>query len=616
MRKLKTGLLAVTLATGVCFLTGCGQVDETFLETPADFSVNISVPYSTTTPLPEHLNVPDQVVIDANGGVTVNDKSLLNSSYTMTQESESQYTTLSLGNTNDAVKTLQRRLSELGYFTGGISGVFDAETQSAVKKFEQSFGIMQTGIATPALQSKLFSSEATIYGSDAYNSAVVAQYTTLQRGATGSSVYALQQRLKELGYPITELTGVYDDTTARAVELFGAAYGLEAQSVAYIALQQELYSENAAPYAAGGSVQQQNSSGLSVGSVGTLVMQMQTRLIYLGYLSGNATGVYDSETEAAVMLFEQACGIDPTGTLNTELQNILLSENAPVFGTYYNPNNTTYTDLAEGSEGDAVRELQDRLIELGYASGAGNGIYGPETSAAVSMFQHYNALAVTGAASADMQQYLFSPAALSYQDIQDGITAATPAPSEVPGTPLPDESPTPKPQPTVDPLTGMRTLIIGCTGEDVRQLQARLNKLGYSCVADGSYGEATASALRAFQASIGVSQTGEATSSMQKYIQTKAAPAKKYKLFNSTQDFVSLQLSDTGEAVSRLQKKLWELGYLLTEDIEGNEGTFHMKTYDAVVSAQRAMGYTSPDGIASPEFQCFIFSDYNEFIKK
>lgn len=615
MRKLKTGFLALLLLSGACLFSGCGQVDETILGNNADFSVNISVPYSTTTPLPDYLNVPDQVVIDANGAVTVNDASLLYGSSRSAKVDESQYVTLSLGDTNASVQALQQRLQSLGYFTSGVSGIFDEETEKAVKRFEQTYGTMQTGIATPAFQARLYDESAPVYGSEAYDSAVVSQYTTLQRGAVGSSVYALQHRLKELGYPVRELSGVYDEATETAVGLFYEAYGLEAQPVAYIALQKELYSDAARPYSAdGSSAQAQVSvSSLGLGNVGTSVMQIQNRLIALGYLDHAASGTFDAETEAAVREFESACGVSPTGRLTTELQSILMSDSAPRYGTTYQSDSRTYDDLYEGCEGEEVRLLQERLIELGYAAGAGNGVYGAETSNAVRMFQRYNGMEETGRATAFVQSHMFSAAALSYQDILNGITYATPAPA----TAVPTEAP---PQALTDDAPedagGQPTLTLNSTGDSVTAIQERLNALGYACEITGTYDQSTADAMRAFQSAVGVSQTGEASPSMQQYIYTKAAPSSNYRLFNATQHFLSLKEGDEGDDVTRLQQQLWKLGYLLTDDVQDSVGVYHDKTREAVASAQLAMGYEEPDGVASIEFQCFLFSDYNYLIKK
>ncbi|MBQ9951185.1 MAG: peptidoglycan-binding protein [Clostridia bacterium] len=609
MRKLKTGVLAGLLAAGVCLLSGCGQVDETFLENNADFSVSINVPYPTSSPLPEYLNVPDQVVIDSEGAVTVNDSALLSSSKLSSKADESKYSTLSVGDTNDSVRALQSRLSALGYYAGGVSGVFDEATEAAVKRFEQTYGIMQTGIATPAFQVRLYAADAPAYGSEAYDTAVVSQYSTLQRGAVGSAVYALQHRLKELGYPIKDLTGVYDDATENAVRLFGRSYGLDDQTVAYIALQKELYSDSALPYSSDVQNNHQISTAiLGKGNVGTKVMQIQNRLIKLGYLKGSASGVYDQATENAVRVFETACGVESTGRLNGELMALLMSGEAPIYGAAYTVEARTFSDLGEGSQGEQVVALQQRLIELGYAAGSANGVYGSETSAAVRMFQQYNGLSPNGYATAEVQQSMFSLGALSYQDIVNGLTFVTPSPEPTAG-------------PTLNPgsmggMAGLRTLVFNSSGDDVKRIQERLNKLGYECSVDGVYDESTIAAMQAFQANVGVSQTGEASLSMQQYIYTNAAPAKKYCMHNATQDFTTLQQGDTGDDVTRLQEKLWELGYLLTDDVKESIGIFHDKTYEAVASAQEAMGYTEPDGVATPEFQCFVFSEYNYFIKR
>ena len=610
MRKLKAGLLAAAPAVLAVLLTGCGQVDDSLLASPADYSVNINLPYSTSTPLPEYLDVPEQVVIDANGNVTLNDASLLNSTYTRTQEDESIYSTLNLGDTNSDVMSLQQRLQDLGYLSNGVSGVFDAETQAAVKRFEQTYGVMQTGIATPSFQAKLYAADAPAYGSEAYDAAVVAQYTTLQRGAVGSSVYALQQRLKELGYPIRDLTGVYDEETEAAVALFSEAYGLSGQTIAYIALQKELYADTAITYeqslAATGRT---SATTLSLGNIGTAVMRMQTRLIELGYMEGTASGIFEEETEQAVRMFQAACGREQTGQIDATLQNILFADNAPMLGQTIEADGNLYTQLSEGDQSDEVMALQERLIELGYATGSANGIYGAETTNALMVFQHYNGLQETGMASSSVQAYLYSSKALSYSDVMAGATP-------VPATPEPTATPHVTMAPLVDEESGLRVLTLNSEGSDVKKLQRRLNKLNYKCPTSGVYDADTAAAMMLFQSAIGAPQTGEASVQMQKYIYSKAAPAKKYKLFKSTQDFRLLREGDSGDEVTRLQKQLWELGYMKTSELEDSGGMYDAATTTAVRRAQRAMGYSDSDGIAGIEFQCFIFSKYNYFIKK
>ena len=67
-----------------------------------------------------------------------------------------------------------------------------------------------------------------------------------------------------------------------------------------------------------------------------------------------------------------------------------------------------YTELAKGSKGEDVKQLQQRLKDLGYLSGSVDGSYGGGTASAVSNFQNQNGLPVTGTADVATQELLHS----------------------------------------------------------------------------------------------------------------------------------------------------------------------------------------------------------------
>ena len=67
-----------------------------------------------------------------------------------------------------------------------------------------------------------------------------------------------------------------------------------------------------------------------------------------------------------------------------------------------------YTALQLGDIGTKVRNLQKRLIELGYMSGTASGTYNQATAQAVRQFEESYGQAPTGTASELMQYYLFS----------------------------------------------------------------------------------------------------------------------------------------------------------------------------------------------------------------
>lgn len=65
--------------------------------------------------------------------------------------------------------------------------------------------------------------------------------------------------------------------------------------------------------------------------------------------------------------------------------------------------------LAKGSKGEAVRQLQTRLMELGYLTGKADGAYGNGTASAVAAFQQAAGIVATGEADASTQAVLRSP---------------------------------------------------------------------------------------------------------------------------------------------------------------------------------------------------------------
>ncbi|MBQ6373022.1 MAG: peptidoglycan-binding protein [Clostridia bacterium] len=629
MRNRKMLWLALLAACALPALSGCSQMDESFLDTEANYSVDIHVPYATATPLPAYLDVPDAIVIDPDGNVTLNDASIIEGDFqsARSQTERTEYRSLSLGSNGIAVQALQARLQELGYYDGEVTGLYDTQTESSVKRFEQTYGTMQTGVATQKLQLRLFASTAPVYLSSEYSQAVLAQYQVLRPGTVGSSVYALQQRLKNLNYPISDLTGAYDEQTAYCVQLFYQSYGLAASDVADVNMQRELYSETAHTYdpsiesmatappvsvlegvvipSDDGGEAEGDGSSIALGNSGLAVSQIQKRLIDLGYLNMNSgSGVFDEATQSAVNRFLQAIGRAPSGVLTQEMQRFLLSDQAPEFGG--ETGDQQYENLNPGDSGKAVLDLQRRLVQLGYASGTPNGQYGNATISAVQLYQQANGLDVDGLASAWLQSTLFSRNAKTYAQTQGLEDAEAAQDDPIASGYDADES--------GDAL--YFNLKLGETGNAVAVLRNRLQALGYAVTPGIAYDEQTQQAVMAFQNVIGVEATGEASASLQRYIRSRAAPGPGVRFFNNPQRFELLQPGDTGDQVTRLQRQLFSLGYLKQDKVRDSIGTYNDGTRQAVTDAQLAMGYDSADGVAGPEFQSFLFSKYAKKIKR
>jgi len=76
--------------------------------------------------------------------------------------------------------------------------------------------------------------------------------------------------------------------------------------------------------------------------------------------------------------------------------------------------------LQQGSKGEEVRQLQQRLIELNYLSGGADGDFGGKTRSAIELFQKEAGIDVTGIADPATQKAIYAddaPIAKVYLDI-------------------------------------------------------------------------------------------------------------------------------------------------------------------------------------------------------
>ena len=143
---------------------------------------------------------------------------------------------------------------------------------------------------------------------------------------------------------------------------------------------------------------------------GNDVAQLQEMLIKLGYLSGKADGNYGTKTVEAVKAFQKANGLTVDGTAGADTQKVLFGGSAkaaskatatptPKAKATATPAPTSSV-LKVGSSGTEVKNLQNKLIELGYLSGKADGVFGTKTASAVKAFQKASKLTADGVAGA------------------------------------------------------------------------------------------------------------------------------------------------------------------------------------------------------------------------
>lgn len=154
-----------------------------------------------------------------------------------------------------------------------------------------------------------------------------------------------------------------------------------------------------------------------------------------------------------------------------------------------------YRDLKPGDSGDDVKDLKQRLYELGYFdSDSFNDFYGAPLSERVKAFQEKNNLDPTGIASAEMQELCFSENA----------------------SPLKAQS---RQAPSLSNLSAVAEsneydeLRRGDKGKEVLSMKERLYELGYynTNKLNNSYSDSTVEAVKRFQEANNLEQTGIAS---------------------------------------------------------------------------------------------------------
>jgi peptidoglycan hydrolase-like protein with peptidoglycan-binding domain len=289
-------------------------------------------------------------------------------------------TTLRSGMSGDAVKILEDQLVSLGYHLALADKTYDGLTTSSIIAFQKRCGLSQTGVADIMTQLRL-------YDEMAKTSLSIYKY-----GSRGTSVQRIQTRLNQLGFNCGKVDGSFGSKTQNAIRNFQTQAGLPADGQAAWTTLARLFDAGAP---------QAPATVAPVTAASASVIDVEARLVELGYLYAIPDGITNSMTVNAIKAFQRRCGLSQTGSLNSSTQNRLFSATAPVSTAVYK----------YGSRGTTVKYIQTRLNQLGFSCGRVDGSFGSKTRAAVKAFQTKAGLKVTGAVNYATAAALFAAAA-------------------------------------------------------------------------------------------------------------------------------------------------------------------------------------------------------------
>ena len=271
---------------------------------------------------------------------------------------------------------------------------------------------------------------------------------------------------------------------------------------------------------------------LKKGDSDELIRNVQAILMELGYMDfDEPTDYFGNQTLEALTTFQRHNDLLADGVLGETTYALLVSGQAKEYV------------MQEGDEGDDVREVQDRLYELGYLDkGSRTALFGEKTAAAVRAFQSANKLKVDGKVGAKTLNALYSGDVVgNYYKSGDSDESIVPFQKRLVALGYLEsdydcggrmDSKTVNAIKTFQEANGLvrdgclgpatmeqlnaknavaYAMRLGMSGSNVKAAQQRLYKLGYirSSQITGYYGETTEEAVRAFQKRNSLSQNGE-----------------------------------------------------------------------------------------------------------
>lgn len=406
------------------------------------------------------------------------------------------------------------------------------------------------------------------------------KYPPLTLGSEGAAVRALQGALIELGFLKGAVDGKYGKATEQAVRDYQEKNKLTVSGTADAVSQQKLF--EAKPLNRAGRATEVKTLSAVPGQIlrpgdrGDWISDLQKNLQTLGFYKGKIDGIFGRGTELAVRAFQKKAGLRQDGKVGSRTMQALLAggQTGPVVSQAPQPDENA---LPEPTQSPAFTQ------ELGEAT------YPYQTIATA-------AVNLRKSNSTRSMRILTIPQGAPITVLESKNDFLKVTYKTYTGWAMADYISVPEQYLSgktlkIDSLarSHYETLGVSSTGDKVRSLQQALHELGFfKGSADGVFGAATLSAMKAFQDKNGLRQTGAATPEIQKLIYElrprNAAGRRVYLKLLPPIPGWPMQQGDMGEAVTQLNRGLVELGHL-----SGNiSDEYTAKTTNAVKAFQKA----------------------------
>ena len=513
------------------------------------------------------------------------------------------YEVLYSGSQGEAVTALQSALKELGFYSGKTDGEFGSGTRSAVTAFQAKNGLSQTGSADAGTQALLYEGKPKNSKGKATQVKTVSTVpgAEIKKDSIGPAVVKLQVRLKELGYYTGSADGTAGSGTVSAIKAFQKKNDLRQSGTADVVTLALLYSSQALPAKTvkAAATPTPIPTAMPASTAATFPFSTYTTDSVNLRRSASTTAQRITTVPKGAEIAVLSISGDFLKITYKGSTGYIVSEYAYV-PPQYAPGKALKTDadaqknypyLQTGDTGKDVTVLQSALKELGFLDQTANGTFDAATAAALKAFQKANNIRQEAIAAPEVLKLIFEGKPLNSKGKK--VTVNT----------LPNRE--------------VSELHSGQMGEQVVDLQQRLQKLGmYTGEITGTYGTATANAVKKFQEAHKLTQDGvagaktlrllylltDSTTSLTVTVTASPVPA----VTEMTADNILVMRKGTkGTEVIRLQNRLKELGFFLGIA----DGVYSDAVAAAVKDFQKKSGLTQ-DGVAGVVTQQALYSDF------
>lgn len=251
---------------------------------------------------------------------------------------------LIIGTAGNDVRIIQQQLNRIRRNYPAIPeiqtrlGIYDSQTQEAVRIFQSIFNLNESGNVDKSTWYKI----KEIYNGVKRLSELASEGLSVEEVTT---LYESELKLGSSGYPVTTIqyylnviayfnpnlnlfpiTSVFDSATENAVSVFQTEYGLPATGVVnretwnkFTSVYNEILLSQSEGYQ-GQSAKLYPGYFLTPGAIGENVTDLQTYLSLISTTLGNipnvtVNGIYDQQTRDAVSSFQSQYGIPPSGSV-------------------------------------------------------------------------------------------------------------------------------------------------------------------------------------------------------------------------------------------------------------------------------------------------------------